>query len=197
VSAPSSPRNRRPSCACRGLRAHVTREARHHPALGHLSPEPRSPTLPPSFAHLQSPLPTSPTPRTRHSTAAITRRRPESVSPSTLEPRRALCHGELRLDVRNPGHVQFLLSLPNFLCPRSPAVLRAAAVVRYRRHGSSPCLRRHQEVPRIRLEVRNLPCPLPSLLLLTAALNSSPESISAAAKPFRSGPPPSGAPITT
>jgi hypothetical protein len=80
---------------------------------------------------------------------------------------------------------QFLLSLPNFLCPRSPAVLRAAAVVRHRRHGPSPRLRRHREVPGIRLEVRNLPCPLPSLLLLTPALNSSPESISAAAEPFR------------
>jgi hypothetical protein len=38
------------------------------------------------------------------SAAAVTRRRPEPVSPSTSEPRRALCHGELRLDVRNPGH---------------------------------------------------------------------------------------------
>jgi hypothetical protein len=85
---------------------------------------------------------------------------------------------------------QFLLSLPDFLCPHSRAVLRAAAVVRHRRHEPSPRLRRHREAPRVRLEVRNLPCPLPSPPLLPAALNSSPESVGAAAEPFRRGPPP-------
>jgi hypothetical protein len=58
---------------------------------------------------------------------------------------------------------QFPLSLPNFLCPRSPAVLCAVAVVRHHRPGPSPRLRRHRGVPGVRLEVRNLLCPLPSL----------------------------------
>jgi hypothetical protein len=104
LSAPSSPGNRRPSCAHRGLRAHVAREARNRPALGHLSPRASLTLFPPSFAHLQNPFSTSPTLRARQSAAAVTRRCPEPISPSTSEPRRALCHGELRLDVRNPGH---------------------------------------------------------------------------------------------
>ena len=69
-----------------------------------LEPQSLAHPLPPSFAHLQNPFSTSPTLRARQSAAAVTRRRPEPVSPSTPEPRRALCHGELRLDVRNPGH---------------------------------------------------------------------------------------------
>jgi hypothetical protein len=104
LSAPSSPRNRCLSCAHRGLRAHVAREARNRPALGHLSPRASLTLFPPSFAHLQNPFSTSPTLRARQSAAAVTRRCPEPISPSTSEPRRALCHGELRLDVRNPGH---------------------------------------------------------------------------------------------
>ncbi|KAL5668671.1 hypothetical protein ACJX0J_020892, partial [Zea mays] len=47
---------------------------------------------------------------------------------------------------------QFPLSLPDFLCPRSPAVLRAAAVVRHRRPEPSPRLRRHREAPGVCLE---------------------------------------------
>ncbi|PWZ52463.1 hypothetical protein Zm00014a_041402 [Zea mays] len=86
--------------------------------------------------------------------------------------------------------LQFPLPLSNFLCPRSPVVLRAAAVVRHRRPEPSPRLRRHRGVPGVRLEVRNLLYPLPSPLLHPAALNSSPESISAAAEPLRRGPPP-------
>jgi hypothetical protein len=85
---------------------------------------------------------------------------------------------------------QFLLSLPDFLYPRSPAVLRAAVVVRHRRPEPSPRLRRHREVPGVRLEVRNLLCPLPSPPSLPAALNSSSESVGAAAEPFRPGSPP-------
>jgi hypothetical protein len=53
-----------PVRACRGLRAHVAREARNRLALGHLSPKPSSPSPPPSFAHLQAPL--SPPPRCAH-----------------------------------------------------------------------------------------------------------------------------------
>uniref|UniRef100_A0A804PI56 Small ribosomal subunit protein eS4 central region domain-containing protein n=1 Tax=Zea mays TaxID=4577 RepID=A0A804PI56_MAIZE len=53
---------------------------------------------------LENPFSTSPTLRACQSAGAITCRRPEPVSPSTSEPRRALCHGDLRLDVRNPGH---------------------------------------------------------------------------------------------
>jgi hypothetical protein len=60
---------------------------------------------------------------------------------------------------------QFPLSLPNFLCPHSPAVLCAVAVVRHRRLGLPPRLRRNRGVPGVRLEVRNLPRPLPSFLL--------------------------------
>jgi hypothetical protein len=85
---------------------------------------------------------------------------------------------------------QSLLPLPNFPCPRSPAALRAAAEVRHRRPGPSSRHCRHRGVPGVRLEVRNLPCPLPSFLLLSAALNSSPESINAAAEPLRRELPP-------
>jgi hypothetical protein len=55
LSAPSSPRNRRPSCAHRGLRAHVAREARNRPALGHLSPR-ASLTLSPLICAPAEPL---------------------------------------------------------------------------------------------------------------------------------------------
>jgi hypothetical protein len=92
---------------------------------------------------------------------------------------------------------QFPLPLPISLCPRSPAVLRAAAEVRHRRPGPSSRHYRHRGVPGVRLEVRNLPCPLPSSLLLSAALNSSSELINAAAESLRREPPPSGAPAPT
>ncbi|PWZ32640.1 hypothetical protein Zm00014a_030002, partial [Zea mays] len=92
---------------------------------------------------------------------------------------------------------QFPLPLPISLCPRSPAVLRAAAGVRHRRPGPSSRHCRHRGVPGARLEVRKPPCPLPSPLLLSAALNSSSELINAAAEPLCRGPPPSGAPAPT
>ncbi|PWZ32641.1 hypothetical protein Zm00014a_030003, partial [Zea mays] len=85
---------------------------------------------------------------------------------------------------------QFSLPLPISLCPRSPAVLRAAAGVRHRRPGPSSRHCRHRGVPGARLEVRKPPCPLPSPLLLSAALNSSSELINAAAEPLCRGPPP-------
>jgi hypothetical protein len=77
------------------------------------------------------------------------------------------------------------------------AVLCAAAEVCHRRLGLPPRLRRHRGVPGVRLEVRNLPCPLPSPLLHSVAFNCSPESLSATAEPLRRGPPPSGAPAPT
>jgi hypothetical protein len=103
LSVPSSPCNRRPSCAYRSLRAHVAREARNRPALGHLSPR-ASLTLSPLICAPAEPLFNLP-----HAARTPERRRrcpPPSRArfPSTSEPRRALRHGELRLDVRNSGH---------------------------------------------------------------------------------------------
>jgi hypothetical protein len=91
----------RPSCAHRGLRANVARRARNRPALGHLSP--RAPlTL--SLPHLRT-CRTSSQPPPPHAACTPERsRRPEPVSPSTSEPRRARCHGELCLDIRNSRH---------------------------------------------------------------------------------------------
>jgi hypothetical protein len=137
----------RPSCAHRGLHAHVARRARNRPALGHLSP--RAPlTLslphlrtcrtpfqpPPRYAHAreQPPLPAavpSPFPRRRRSPAVPS----ATVSFASTSATR--------------DTLQFLLSLPDFLCPRSPVVLRAAAVVRHRRPEPLSRPRRHREVP--------------------------------------------------
>jgi hypothetical protein len=120
------------SCAHRGLRAHVARRARNRPALGHLSP--RAPlTL--SLPHLRT-CRTSfqPPPRCAHAReepllpAAVPspfprRRRSPAVPSATV----SFASTSATRDT-----LQFLLSLPDFLCPRSPAVLRAAAVVRHR-----------------------------------------------------------------
>jgi hypothetical protein len=92
---------------------------------------------------------------------------------------------------------QFPFPLPISLCLRSPAVLRAAAEVRHRRPGPPSRHCRHRGVPGARLEVRNLSRPLSTFVLLSAALNSSPELINAAAEPLRREPPPSGAPVPT
>jgi hypothetical protein len=180
----------RPSCAHRGLRAHVARKARNRPALGHLSPRAsltlslpplrtcRTPFQPPprcTHARAPPPLPAavpSPFPRRRRSPAVPS----ATVSFASTSATR--------------DTLQFPLSLPDFLCPRSPAVLRAAAVVRHRRPEPSSRLRRHREVPGVRLEVRNLHRPLPFPPLLPNALNSSSESVGAAAEPVRRGPPP-------
>ncbi len=78
---------------------------------------------------------------------------------------------------------QFPLPLPISLCPRSPAVLRAAAEVRHRRPGAQSRHCRRRGVPGARLEVRNLSRPLSTFVLLSAALNSSLELINAAAEP--------------
>jgi hypothetical protein len=167
------------------------------PALRHLSLEPRPPSLPPSFTHLQNPLSLSPTLRARQSTAAIKPPPPELVSPSPLEPRRALCHGELRPSVRNPGRAPISPLPPRIPLPALTAVLCAAAGVRHRRLGLPPRLRRHRGVPGVRLEVRKLSRPLPSFLLPPVAFNCSLESLSATAGPLHRGPPPSGAPAPT
>jgi hypothetical protein len=84
---------------CRGLRAHVARGARNHPASVTRA---QSLARPLPLPHLRTCRPLSRLPHAAHTPEH--RRRPEPVSPSTSEPRRALCHGELRLDVRNPGH---------------------------------------------------------------------------------------------
>jgi hypothetical protein len=54
---------------------------------------------------------------------------------------------------------QFPLPLPISLCPRSPAVLRAAAEVRHRCPGPPSRHCRHRGVPGARLEVKNLSRP--------------------------------------
>jgi hypothetical protein len=118
-----------PSCACRGLRAHVARRARNRPALDHLSP---AHPLPPSFAHLQNPFSTSPTLRARQRGAAVARRRPEPVSRRRRSPTVPSATVSFASTSATRDTLQFLLSLPDFLCPRSPAVLRTAAVVRHR-----------------------------------------------------------------
>ncbi|PWZ08818.1 hypothetical protein Zm00014a_031485, partial [Zea mays] len=82
-------------------------------------------------------------------------RRPELGSPSPLELRRALCPGELRPDVRNPGRAPNSLSPPISLCPSSPAVPRAAAEVPHRRPGPPSRHSRRRGVPGARLEVRD------------------------------------------
>jgi hypothetical protein len=67
LSAPSSPRNRRPSCAHRGLRAHVARKARNRPALGHLSPRASLTLFPPHLRTCRTPF--QPPPRCAHARA--------------------------------------------------------------------------------------------------------------------------------
>jgi hypothetical protein len=197
LSAPSSPRNRRPSCALpqtpRPRRAWSSE-------LSHPWPlEPRTPlALSPSlFCAPAAPSSTSPSLRARPSAAATNHRRPELVSRPPLELRRVRCHGELRPGVRNPGHTPISSPPPYFLRPRSPAVPRAAAEVRHRRPGPPSCHCRRRGVPEVRLEVRNLSRPLPTFVLPPVALDCSPESFSAATEPLRREPPPSGAPAPT
>jgi hypothetical protein len=135
--------------------------------------------------------------RARQSAAAIKPPPPELVPPSPLEPCRALCHGELRPDVRNPGRAPISPPPPRITLPALTVVLCAAAEVRHRRLGLPPRLCRHRGVPGVRLEVRNLSCPLPTFVLPPVAFNCSPEPFCAAAEPLRRGPPPSGAPAPT
>jgi hypothetical protein len=186
-----------PTCVHRGLRAHVARRARNRPALGHLSP--RAPlTL--SLPHLRTcRTPFQPPPRCAHASeepplpavvpSPFPRRRRSPAMPSATV---SFASTSATRDM-----LQFLLSLPDFLCPRLPAILRAAAVVRRRRLEPSSRLRRHREVSGVRLEVRNLPCPLLFPPMLPVVLNFSSESVGTAAEPSRRGPPPSGAPNAT
>jgi hypothetical protein len=67
LSVPSSPCNRRPSCAYRSLRAHVAREARNRPALGHLSPRASLTLSPPHLRTCRTPF--QPPPRCAHARA--------------------------------------------------------------------------------------------------------------------------------
>jgi hypothetical protein len=182
LSVPSSPCNRRPSCAYRSLRAHVAREARNRPALGHLSPRASLTLSPPQLRTCRTPF--HPPPRYAHARASPPlpaavpspfphRRRSPAVPSATV----SFASTSATRDT-----AQFLLSLPNSLCPRSPVV------VRHRRPEPSPHLRRHREVPGVRLEVRNLPCPLPcSLLRLIPRWSrlAPPPSHSAVGRPLR------------
>ncbi|KAL5683147.1 hypothetical protein ACJX0J_009532, partial [Zea mays] len=110
------------------------------------------PSLPPSFAHMQTPLPSpprcaharAPPPLTAAAPSPFLRRRRSPAAPSAT-----VSFASTSATRDTP---QFLLSLPNFLCPRSSAVLRAAAEVRHRRPGPSPRHCRHREVPGVRLE---------------------------------------------
>ncbi|PWZ10020.1 hypothetical protein Zm00014a_016512, partial [Zea mays] len=140
------------------------------PAPGHLSLEPHSPSPPPSFAHLQTPL--SPPPRCAHARAPppLNRRRPSSF------PRRRWSSAVLFATVSSAptsatrDTLQFPLPLSISLCPRSPAALRAAAEVRHRRPGPSSRHCRHRGVPGARLEVRNLSRPSRPLYCLLSRL---------------------------
>jgi hypothetical protein len=121
-----------PSYAHRELRAHAARRARNHPALDHLSPRalltlslPHLCTCrasfqpPPRCAHAreESSLPAAvPSPFFR-------RRRSPAVPSATV----SFASTSATRDT-----LQFLLSLPDFLCPRSPVVLHTATVVRHR-----------------------------------------------------------------
>jgi hypothetical protein len=197
LSALPSPRNRRPE-----PRVPQTPRPRHAWSLPPPRPRPLEPrtslALIPSLICAPAGLPsTSPTLLARQSAAAIKPPPPELVSPSPLEPRHALCHGELRLDVRNPGRAPISPLPPRIPLPALTAVLCAAVEVRHRRLGLPPRLRRHRGVPGVRLEVRNLSRPLPSFLLPPVAFNCSPESLSATAETLRRGSPPSGAPAPT
>jgi hypothetical protein len=147
--------------AARGrlLRAHVARGARNRPAPGHLSPEPHSPSPPPSFAHQRTPLP--PLPRCAHARAPS----PQIPAvPSSFPGRRWSSAVSVATVSFSPVSAtrdapQFPLPLPISLCPRSPAVPRAAAKVRHRRPGPPSRHCRRRGVPGARLEVRNLSCP--------------------------------------
>jgi hypothetical protein len=92
---------------------------------------------------------------------------------------------------------QFPLPLPISLCPRSPAVPRAAAEVHHRRPEPPSRHCRHRGVPGTRLEVKNLSRPLQTRVLPSATFDSSPELFYATAEPLRREPPPSGVPAPT
>jgi hypothetical protein len=161
--------------------------------------EPRtSLALSPSLICAPADLPsTSPTLLARQSAAAINRRRMSPFLRRRWSPTLPSATVSSAATSATRDTPQFPLSLPEFLCSCSPAVLCAAAEVRHRRPEPSPRLRRHRGVPGVRLEVRNLLCPLPFPLLHSAALNSSPEFFSATAEPLRRGLPPFGAPVPT
>jgi hypothetical protein len=124
LSAPSSSRIRRPSCARppspRPRRAWSLQLTRPWPL------EPRAPlALSPSpICAPVDPSSTSPLLRARQSVAATNPCRPELVSRPPLKLRRVRCHGELRPGVRNPGRAPIPSPPPYFSLPtltrRSP-----------------------------------------------------------------------------
>ncbi|PWZ14901.1 hypothetical protein Zm00014a_036745, partial [Zea mays] len=79
--------------------------------------------------------------------AAINRRRPSSFLRRRWSPAVPSATVSFAPTSATRDAPQFPLSLPNFLCPRSPAVLCAVAEVRHRRLRLPPCLRRHRGVP--------------------------------------------------
>jgi hypothetical protein len=129
--------------------------------------EPRtSLALSPSLICAPADLPsTSPTLLTRQSAAAINRRRPSPFLRRRWSPAVPSATVSFAPTSATRDTPRFPLSLPEFLCPRSPAVRCAAAEVRHRRLGLPPRLRRNRGVPGVRLEVRNLPPPSPFLFI--------------------------------
>ncbi|PWZ16676.1 hypothetical protein Zm00014a_013825, partial [Zea mays] len=145
--------------------------------------EPRAPlALSPSlFCAPADPSSTSPSLRARPSAAAITLAVPSSVPRrrwSSAAPFAPVSSAPTSATRDAP---QFPLPLPISLCPRSPAVPRAAAEVRHRRPEPPSRHCRHRGVPGTRLEVRTSPAPskpvyrlLPRLIPRRSRLMSPP-----------------------
>jgi hypothetical protein len=144
LSAPSSSRNCRPSCARppspRPRRAWSSQPPRPWPL------EPRAPlALSPSLICAPAdPSSTSPSLRARPSAVATNPRRPELVSRPPLELRRVRCHSELLPGVRNPGRAPI---------PSPPSYFSLPALTR-----RSPCSREGPP-PSPRATVAPLPPP--------------------------------------
>ncbi|PWZ11547.1 hypothetical protein Zm00014a_040191, partial [Zea mays] len=114
---------------------------------------------PPPFALQQTPLP--PLPRCAHARAP-----PPQIPavPSSFPGRRWSSAVSVATVSFAPASAtrdapQFPLPLPISLCPRSPAIPRAAAEVRHRRPGPPSRHCRRRGVPGARLEVKNLSRP--------------------------------------
>jgi hypothetical protein len=126
------PSNRPPVRSARTPRTLCPRPRRvcNHLVLDHLKPQSLIHS-PPSFACPQNPHP-SLAPCARQGGATSVHRHPEFVSPPTLRPRRALCHGKLRLDVPSSGHTPIYslpLLFPLLALTHPPLRSHSAAVV--------------------------------------------------------------------